>query len=77
MTIIVPDGKLLTVGQAALICRCAPRLVRQWIDTGALQGHRLPQSKHRRLTPEALRSFLVENGMPVPEGLDGTFSSEG
>jgi len=58
---------VLTTGEAARICRVAPRTVMKWFDSGRLKGYRLPGSNDRRIPVENLIRFLKENGMPLRE----------
>lgn len=54
-----------TTGEAAAICKVAPRTVSKWFDRGRFEGgYVLPDSRDRRIPVEALRRFLRENGMP-------------
>ena len=52
-------------GEIAVICRVAPRTVFNWLDSGLLEGYRLPRSRDWRVTRESLVRFLEENGMPI------------
>lgn len=54
---------VLTVGQAAAVCGCAPRTVARWLDAGVLRGYRLPMSADRRVPASVLAEFLAANGM--------------
>lgn len=49
----------------AKMCRCSPRLVAQWIDSGRLGGYRLPGTRTRRVTRTALLRFMREYKMPA------------
>lgn len=53
-----------TTGDVARICQVTKRTVIQWIDSGKLQGYRIPGSTHRRVSAEALRSFLRAHKIP-------------
>lgn len=61
--------------EIARICRVAPRTVVKWLDSGKLEGYRLPpgpaepqqNGAYRRCTREQLERFLRASGMPVPE----------
>ncbi len=55
---------VLTTGEVADICKVAARTVSKWIDTGRLEGYRIPGSRDRRVTREALENFIRENGLP-------------
>lgn len=58
-----PD-KVYTTGQVARICQVAPRTAGKWIDSGALQGYRIPGSQDRRVPRANLLKFLEEHGIP-------------
>lgn len=62
-----PLKEALTPGQVAKVCHTSPRMVNKWVDTGLLEGYRLPGSRHRRIPREALIRFLKEHGMPLGE----------
>ncbi len=61
--------KLYTVGEAARLLNVAPRTVSKWFDSGALQGHRIPGSLHRRFTKENILSFIEEHDLPILDEL--------
>ena len=44
------NNTLLTTTEAARILGCSANTVRRLIDTGVLNGYRLPGSKHRRVS---------------------------
>jgi excisionase family DNA binding protein len=56
---------VLTTGEVASICKVAARTVSKWIDTGRLEGYRIPGSRDRRVTREALERFIRENRLPT------------
>lgn len=56
--------KVFTTGQAAKICKVAPRTICKWFDSGRLRGYRIPGSQDRRIPREYLIKFLKEHGMP-------------
>lgn len=57
---------VFTSGQVAKICRVAPRTVAQWIDSGLLDGYRIPGSgSYRRVRRAALAKFMHEHSMPL------------
>lgn len=58
---------VLTTGDVARVCRCAPRTVAKWHDRGLLAGYRLPGTSDRRFPREAVIAFLKEHGMPLRE----------
>lgn len=59
---------IYTSSQAAKVCGVSPQTVNRWIDSGLLNGHRIPGSRHRRVSREDLARFLAENGMPPIDG---------
>lgn len=63
------ETETLKSGQISKICQVAPRTVNNWIDKGRIIGYRLVDSKDRRVLVRDLRSFMIENDMPV-ERLD-------
>jgi hypothetical protein len=63
-----------STGQAARICRVAPRTVGKWVDSGILKGYRIPVSKGRRILRADLLKFLVAQAMPLD--LMGELSAE-
>jgi CheY-like chemotaxis protein len=59
------DKDVLTTGDVARICGVTIRTVIKWYDHGRLEGFRLPGSRDRRFTVEAMTRFLRDNGMPL------------
>ena len=55
---------VLTTGEVATICKVAARTVSKWIDSGRLDGYRIPGSRDRRVTRDALQNFIRTNGLP-------------
>jgi excisionase family DNA binding protein len=55
----------LTTGEVAQVCNVAARTVSKWIDSGRLQGYRIPGSRDRRVHVTALRAFVEAHGIPV------------
>ena len=53
-----------TTGDVARICQITKRTVIQWIDSGKLQGYRIPGSKHRRVAAGSLQRFLRTYRIP-------------
>ncbi len=64
--------KVFTIGQAAKICKVAPRTVSKWFDSGRLKGYRVPGQQIRRIPREYLIKFLKEHGMPLGDLEDET-----
>lgn len=58
---------VLTTGEVAKLCHCAPRTVARWVDLGLLKGYRIPGSQDRRIPRENLVRFLLANNMPLGE----------
>ncbi len=58
-------GDVLTTGQASKICNVAPQTVSKWLDTGLLNGYRIPGGKHRRIPLAHLVAFMREHGFPL------------
>jgi excisionase family DNA binding protein len=54
----------LTTGDVARICQVTKRTVIQWIDSGKLQGYRIPGSTHRRVSQDSLERFLRAHRIP-------------
>ena len=59
----------LTTGQVAKMTSVNINVVKRWISEGYLEAYRLP-SKHHRISPTALRTFLLSHNMPVPSELE-------
>jgi excisionase family DNA binding protein len=55
---------VLTTGDVARLCRVTIRTVIKWYEQGRLEGYRLPGSRDRRFTRDAVLRFLAENDMP-------------
>ena len=64
-----------TTGDIAKLCDCAPRTVSKWIDSGHLQGYRLPCSQDRRVPHEVLLIFMRENNVPIPKHIDDSWQA--
>jgi excisionase family DNA binding protein len=54
----------LTTGEVARICNVAARTVSKWVDSGRLEGYRIPGSKDRRIHVTALEQFMRSHGIP-------------
>jgi len=59
------DKDVLTTGDVARICGVTIRTVIKWYEQGRLEGYRLPGSRDRRFTVEAITRFLRDNSMPL------------
>ena len=53
-----------TTGDVARVCQVTKRTVIQWIDSGKLQGYRIPGSTHRRVSQRELQQFLRTYRIP-------------
>jgi excisionase family DNA binding protein len=60
----------LTTGEVARICNVAARTVSKWIDTGRLEGYRIPGSKDRRVHAQALVEFMKQHNIPMGNEVD-------
>lgn len=58
-------NEVYTTGQVARICRVSPKTVKKWFDTDKLGGYRIPSSGDRRVTRDALLSFMKEYSFPT------------
>ena len=65
MTEISNTNSVLTTGEVAMICKVAARTVSKWIDCGRLDGYRIPGSRDRRVTRDALGNFMRKHGLPL------------
>ena len=65
MTDISKTNNVLTTGEVAIICKVAARTVSKWIDCGRLEGYRIPGSRDRRVTHEALENFMRKHSLPL------------
>jgi len=60
----------LTTGEVARICNVAARTVSKWIDSGRLEGYRIPGSKDRRVHAQALVEFMKLHNIPLGSEAD-------
>ncbi len=60
--------RFLTTNQIAQLVGVSERTVANWVDRGHLDAFRTPGG-HRRIKPEALRTFLEARGLEVPRAL--------
>lgn len=66
--------RLYKTGELAKLFNVAPRTITKWIDSGKLQGYRLPgcganpDQGDRRVSHQAVMSFIVARNWPVPDG---------
>ena len=57
--------ELFGTTEIARICCVSTRTAAKFIDSGLLQGWRVPGSKTRRTSRKLLVQFLAEHGMPA------------
>ena len=57
-------GLTFTTTQVGKICGVSQQAVIKWVDSGRLQGYRLPESHARRVTRDSLLKFMHENRLP-------------
>lgn len=57
--------RVFTSGEAAALCAVSTRTVGKWVDTGRLEGFRLPGSSDRRVPRDALVRFMTRAGIPL------------
>lgn len=72
-----------STGDIAIAFDVSPRTVCNWIDSGRLEGYRIPainptrkKPLHRRVTARALILFCQVHGMPIPTDM-GLLDKEG
>lgn len=58
-----------TIKEVSDLCDVKVETVRRWIENKRLIGYLIPESTERRVTKEALITFLWGAGMPIPESL--------
>jgi hypothetical protein len=67
--------RLYKTGELAKLFKVAPRTINKWIDSGKLQGYRLPAcganptQGDRRVSHQAVMNFIAEQNLPLPDGL--------
>src|SRR5262249_17939836 len=54
-----------TTGEAAEICKVSQQTIIRCFDAGRLGGFRVPGSKFRRITRDALVKFMKDNAIPL------------
>lgn len=60
-----PDQEVFTTGEVARACNVTIRTVIRWIDSGQLQGYKIPGSRDRRVPRRTLVRFMQSHGMPL------------
>jgi excisionase family DNA binding protein len=56
---------VFTTGEVADICKISQQTVIRCFDNGRLRGFRVPGSRFRRITRDALISFMKSNSIPL------------
>lgn len=56
----------VTTGVIGELCNVSPKSVAKWIDSGLLQGSRMPGGTERRVLKSALLRFLKSTKNPLP-----------
>jgi excisionase family DNA binding protein len=64
------EKDVLTTGDVARLCHVTIRTVIKWYEQGRLPGYRLPGSRDRRFTRDAVERFLIENEIPTEQLTD-------
>jgi excisionase family DNA binding protein len=59
-----PSRSFYTTGQIARLCQVTKRTVITWIDSGKLNGYRMPGGRHRRVATADLLAFMKGHGIP-------------
>lgn len=59
------NKKGFTTGEVAEICHVTIPTVIKWIDSGELEGFKIPGSKNRRITRESLLDFMKKYKIPT------------
>lgn len=57
--------EVYTTGEAAEVCKVSQQTIIRCFDAGRLGGFRVPGSKFRRITRDALLRFMKENNIPL------------
>jgi excisionase family DNA binding protein len=65
------EKAVFTTFEAAKLCHVSPLSIINWVNAGRLSAFRTPGG-HRRIRREDLVRFMRDNGLPLPEELDGS-----
>jgi len=65
-------SKSYTTGQVAKLCDVSQRTVINWIERGALAARKLPGRGDRRVDFDALREFMLQHTLPLPEAWEAS-----
>jgi len=60
-----PEQEVFTTGEVARVCNVTIRTVIRWIDTGQLDGYKIPGSRDRRVPRANLVKFMEEHRLPL------------
>ena len=55
------EKKGFTTGEVASLCHVTIPTVIKWIESGNLEGFKIPHSKNRRVTRESLLKFMKKH----------------
>ncbi len=62
---------VLSVNNVAVWCNVTPPTVRKWINKNLLDPiFKVPESTELRLSPKAIKQFMVERSIPVPDDME-------
>ena len=59
--------KAYTTGEVAQMFSVSARTVQKWIDSGILEGWKLPLSYDRRTNKESILKMCKASKLPIPE----------
>ena len=62
---MIQNKKGFTTGEVADLCHVTIPTVIKWIDSGELEGFKIPGSKNRRITRESLLAFMKKFKIPT------------
>lgn len=60
-----PERQVFTTGEVARLCHVTIRTVINWIDSGQLQGYKIPGSRDRRIPRATVLEFMKAHGLPL------------
>lgn len=60
------DRNIFTTNQVAMSLGLSAGTINKMFAQGKIQGYRVPFSKHKRFTREAIIAFAKEFGLPAP-----------
>lgn len=59
--------KGFTTGEVAVLCHVTIPTVIKWIESGELEGFKIPGSKNRRITRDSLLKFMKKYNIPTTD----------